>query len=369
MYIYLISALLTGIFLFFSEFFYNKVENNTKRCRNYYLYILFFILSILPYFLISGFRYGVGTDYFYAYFPRFYQIMAGGGEYTEFLFTWLNKFILIFTDEAQWLFIITSLIFVVFMMLSIKKMTHHWYVGGILLLLSNVYLISLNNVRQYLAIAIGIYAFSFACDRKYIHFAVFGILSILFHYTAVCLIPIYAITLVSRYNKFRKYAFVVILCLIALSPTYIPIAKAILKNTKYMTYFENFGKPRPLYFYLIQSAAALFVALVFYKKISEYSNYSFGLIVCLTLATIIGILSIFNPIVETMSRACNWYYWSIIFIVPMFLDIFKKKWIGILIVTTITILMMNSSYYLFVVLGHHEILPYRFFFWKDYLIY
>lgn len=366
MYIYLISALITGIFLYFSEFFYKRKKENSK---NYYLYIFFFVLAIIPYFFVSGFRYGVGADYFYTYFPRFYQIMGGSNGYTEFLFTGLNKFILLFTDEAQWLFIITSFIFVLFMMLSIKKMTHHWYIGGILLLLSNVYLISLSNVRQYLAISIGIYALSFACDRKYIQLIVLGTLSVLFHYTAVCMIPIYIIGLVSKFPKFKKYAFFFLIVIIALSPTYIPLTKAILKNTKYINYFEITGVPRPLYFYLIPSGITLLIALVFYKKVSSYNQYTFTLLVCLTLATIIGILSIFNPIVETMSRACNWYYWSIIFIVPMFLDLFKQKWIGILITISLILIISSSTYYLIVVLGHHEVLPYRFFFWKDHFIY
>lgn len=366
MYIYLISALITGIFLYFSEFFYKRKKDKNK---NFYLYIFFFILAIIPYFFVSGFRYGVGTDYFYTYFPRFYQIMGGSNGYTEFLFTWLNKFILLFTDDAQWLFIITSFIFVLFMMLSIKKMTHHWYIGGILLLLSNVYLISLSNVRQYLAISMGIYALSFACDRKYIILIIFGTLSVLFHYTAVCMIPIYIIGLVSKLPKFKKYAFFVLIVIIALSPTYIPLVKAILKNTRYIKYFEITDVARPLYFYLIPSGITFIIAFAFYKKVSNYNQYIFTLLVCLTLATIIGILSIFNPIVETMSRACNWYYWSIIFIVPMFLDVFKQKWIGILITISLILVISNSTYYLIVVLGHHEVLPYRFFFWKDHFIY
>lgn len=366
MYVYLIAAILTGIFLYFSEFFYNKTEN--KRSRNYYLYIVFFILSIVPYFFISAFRYGVGTDYFYTYFPHFYQIMAGGNGYSEFLFTWLNRIILIFTDDAQWIFIITSLIFVTFMMLSIKKLTKHWYIAGVLLLISNVYLISLNNVRQYLGISIGIYALSFACDRKYIKLLIFGTLSILFHYSMACLVPIYILAIVSQHTKVRKYALYVILVILALSPTYIPLAKLILKNTKYIGYFSFTGVARPLYFYLLQSAITLVICLIFYKRIITYNDYSFSLVICLTLATIVGILSIFNPIVETMSRACNCYYWSIIFIVPMLLDIFERKWIGIVIVIAISILMANSTYYLIVVLGHHEVLPYRFFFWKDYFI-
>ena len=86
MYIYLISALITGIFLYFSEFFYKRKKENSK---NYYLYIFFFVLAIIPYFFVSGFRYGVGTDYFYTYFPRFYQIMGGSNGYTN-LFCYLQ---------------------------------------------------------------------------------------------------------------------------------------------------------------------------------------------------------------------------------------------------------------------------------------
>lgn len=51
MYIYLISALITGIFLYFSEFFYKRKKENSK---NYYLYIFFFVLAIIPYFLYQA---------------------------------------------------------------------------------------------------------------------------------------------------------------------------------------------------------------------------------------------------------------------------------------------------------------------------
>ena len=62
----------------------------------------FLYLSALPLFLISALRFGIGTDYFYTYYPGFRVIANGGHMHFELLFHWLVKFIAIFTHDPQW---------------------------------------------------------------------------------------------------------------------------------------------------------------------------------------------------------------------------------------------------------------------------
>lgn len=364
MYVYLIATVLTSILLFIDEKFHTKYKDATdKSIKNRYrwLFILFLVLSIIPYFFVSAFRYGVGTDYFYGYYPGFYQTMAGNDKFfTEIPFDYLMKLLTLITDEAQILFIVTSAIFNIFMILAVIKMTKHWYIGGALILLSNVYLISLNNIRQYCATALCIYAFSFACDRKYIRCLIFAGLGFCFHYTSLCLIPLY---LVAGFRKLRSPFFYVLLVLLALSPGFVPLARLILKNTRYISYFvaEN-DNDIPIYWYMVPSGVVALISLVFYKKLSTINNYAFGLIVGIVIAFGISISSFFLTVNETMSRACNWYYWSVIFIIPLMVDMTKKKDLNLLMASIAVVLVTAGTYYMIVKLGHHEVLPYRWWF-------
>ena len=53
------------------------------------------LLPLLPFLLISGFRYGIGTDYFYTYVPEIDSILSGGEGFKEpflFHFFYLSNF-------------------------------------------------------------------------------------------------------------------------------------------------------------------------------------------------------------------------------------------------------------------------------------
>lgn len=360
MYIYIFTAIITAILLYFAEY-YNKLYKDRliteSKMKERTIYITFLVLSMIPYFFIAGFRYGVGTDYFYRYYPSFYQALSGAPNiYNEVTFTWLNNAIGFFTDDAQWLFIITSAVFSIFMILSVTKMTNHWPIGGMMIVLSNVFLISLNNVRQFCAIAIGIYAFSFACDKKYIRCIIFAGLSCCFHLTALAMFPLY---LISGFKKIRKVLYIVVIVIIIFSPFYVPLIQRTLSKTQYYYYFTTDRHDLPLYFYLIPSASVLLISLISYKKMIEKNNYAFGLIITLTCAVVISVASFSITNNETMSRACNWYYWAIIFLIPIIIDAVKDRQLGYIIAFVLMFVAYLGTYYMIVIMGHHEVIPFR----------
>ncbi len=65
------------------------------------------VLSLLPYCLTMGLRYGIGTDYFYTYVPTF--TLAANGTYTlEPGYQLLMRLVLFFTDNPTWMFLLCA---------------------------------------------------------------------------------------------------------------------------------------------------------------------------------------------------------------------------------------------------------------------
>ena len=163
MLIYSIGLIITALLMLLAQISYNKstlvTTTNEKKKFNYKIsYVFLIVIAILPMSLISGLRYGLGTDYFYTYFPGFYATLVGNYPYSEHLFNYLIKSITLFTNNPQWLFIITSFIFNIFIILSIKNISKKWVISSIIYIFGNIFFISLNNVRQSCALAISIYA-------------------------------------------------------------------------------------------------------------------------------------------------------------------------------------------------------------------
>ena len=174
--IYGIATILTVLFLWLAEIFKKKENFKYKKW-----YILFLILAILPLSLVSSLRWGIGTDYFYTYYPDFYRIIVGFKPYKEMPFIWLNLLISYFYMGPEPLFVITSFVFMTFLILSVDKMSKSMPLSGLLIVLGNYWFISMNNVRQCCALAIMIYAFSFFCEHKFVKAGLFSLLATCFH--------------------------------------------------------------------------------------------------------------------------------------------------------------------------------------------
>ncbi len=354
MLVYAVGSVLTSFFLFISQYYYRKIKKNNLTDKNYSYYLIFFIASILPLSLISGVRYGVGTDYFFTYYPRFYLIFSGAKGYNEIPFTLLNRFIQLFTLDATWLFIITSFIYVLFMLLSIKKMSNHWWLSSFTLLLGGYYFISMNNVRQSCAIAISIYAFTYAMDKKFIRTLIFTSLAMCFHLTAIVLLPMYLIINLKFIKNVFPYVSIVILML---TPAVLDVVILIIENTRYAGYLK-YNIDQPIYSYIISFGAIFIISLIFFKKLVNTNRYAYGLIFIAQICFMISICSFTIQSVETMSRACAYFTWPIIFILPIFLDCYMHKKFAFVVVFILVVFLSLNTYYLIIYLGHHEVLPY-----------
>lgn len=158
----------------------SKIHISTKALNR----SAWIFLSALGPMLVSAFRYGLGTDYFYTYIPQFKVIAGGGRSYYEIGFYLLNKAIALFTKNGQWLIIITSILFIGIVYYQVFELCDNYAFSLLIFYLSYNYFVSLNNIRQSLASAILLLAMGFLMKERKLLFVLFVILAGSMHQVA-----------------------------------------------------------------------------------------------------------------------------------------------------------------------------------------
>ncbi len=216
MLVYILMTAITAVMLGFSQYFYQKSKVELETKKNIIVYYVLFFLSILPMALVAGLRYEVGTDYNHTYVPNFMTALTKNDQYSEVPFLWLNMGLRHLTDDPVWLFLIMGFLFAFFMNLSIKKLSDHWALSSILLVLSIIFFVSLNNSRQMVALAIAIYGFTFALEKKVVQSLISLAFAMCFHSSMVLLLPFYFLI---HWKWFKKYIFIFIILSICILRT------------------------------------------------------------------------------------------------------------------------------------------------------
>lgn len=83
---------------------------NIKLCENSKIF-----LSAIPIIIVSGFRYGVGTDYI-AYIKIFYEISNGEGDYIEPGYYLINKICQTFGFDGKSVIFVCGALFALFVL-------------------------------------------------------------------------------------------------------------------------------------------------------------------------------------------------------------------------------------------------------------
>lgn len=174
----MIYLLMTIISIIFAELYYYYKNNKLKK--------VFLFLSIIPFFLISALRYDIGTDYFYRYVPDFLQIASGGTvNNLEIGFQILYKILAFFSENPQIVFIVTSGLIIIPLFLTIFKYSKRPSISILLFFVGAFFFISLNMIRQFLAITILFSSLPLLKEKKYIKWLLTLVLAMCVHKTAI----------------------------------------------------------------------------------------------------------------------------------------------------------------------------------------
>lgn len=152
----------------------------------------FLWLSVIPFLFVAAARYRVGTDYSVYLDMQIPQLLKGIDyklEY-EYLYQYLIK-IGVSLGNTQWVFILTHVVLLFFLWESLKNLSADRGMSIFIFMFGAFYNMSLNTMRQFIAMAIFMYAIKYIINRKiFIYFALI-IVAFMFHKSAIVFIPLY----------------------------------------------------------------------------------------------------------------------------------------------------------------------------------
>lgn len=365
MIIYLATLLITLILVYAST----KVENKK-------IGILLKVLAILPFIIISGIRYNVGTDYLYRYVPN-YNTFASGGTVNslEPMFKVLIYFCLIFTKDSAMLFIVTSIIIITLVMLNIFKNSKNMILSILIFFCGSFFFESLNLVRQFISMAIIFVSYKLLINNKNKAWWIISILiATLFH--SMSIVFLIAIFLDKEIIN-TKFLIIAIICIIFLG-CFIPniidtvIGNTFLKNidniNKYVKYFKT-GGDLPLSNIIVELGIYIYINLMYRNAKHEKKEITKETIFFVNMQTMALLCTVMNIHYKLFFRITLLFSFFQILSIPYFYEINKKEEFKInnkqikngCIILTILVISLMSSRMIFsnVIKGADEVLPYK----------
>ncbi|WP_297633619.1 EpsG family protein [uncultured Clostridium sp.] len=348
-----ISALLISLVFAFLAITAKRVEGNVGNAKiiNTIVYKFLAVCSFLPLFLVSAVRYGLGTDYFYRYVPGFLSVESGHNGGYEIGFYLINKIVAICTSNYQWLFVLTSVLICGFIYLAIYEQSEYILLSIILFVITTTYFISMNVVRQSVAVAIFLYALKYAINRDIKKYFIFILIAALIHMSAFIYFPIYFL-----FNKKIKTHIIVSIISILCMPFIYDIFIYILSFTKYIGYFHTaFNKGVFDYWSFIINLGILLFGYAFYKKLKNDRKY----MVMLNLQFITVELLLFSAVIPLISRAILCFTFTQILFIPFLLSKIESKMIRNLLKLVVVGLYGFYLIHTIVIKGYQQVLPYH----------
>lgn len=187
-----------------------RTRNLIFHKNNVYKYHIYFFAAVLTVSILAGLRdYSIGTDiksygndlFYYARNVSLFQFV-GEAKHIEPMYIVLVKFSSLLSSEPHMLYFLTGLIIYGFIMMSFVRLgskipiTLSW-LGFLMLLYGDTY----NAMRQSLAIAIGLFAFTYAVKNKYLRALFWFVIAFLFHNTAIIMLMAYLIYYILQLNN------------------------------------------------------------------------------------------------------------------------------------------------------------------------
>lgn len=352
-----------------SVFFAILSEKTAKKVSK----IIFQILAVLPFIIISSIRYNVGTDYFFRYVPNYLDIVNNKVVPSlEPLFVLLIKFCIFFTANPTILFVITSILINGMVFYAIFKYSKSPVLSIIIYFLGSFFFGSMNIVRQFLAMFIILVSYRLLFSEKYKFLYIIPvIIATLFHTMSL----IYLVLLFLNKKPIKlKYVVIMIMLILVIGLGLGKIVDYIINNTslqndinilKYVKYFKiefllnwtNIISESIIYFFIYKC----YWELSNRGEIENEATFFYNL---QTVAMFCTILSIYYPLFFRITLAFTIFQ---ILSIPYFWNKFKFKESKILTVqtrATIFILIIIGIFstrliYSNVILENEEVVPYR----------
>lgn len=337
---------------FFLSFLGVKLCEEKRFATNRQRKLMLF-LAMLPLFLLSAFRYNVGTD-FQNYWGHAATVLQGRTWRYNFEegYQRLVEVIMRITGNPQMVFVITSAMIIYLFWWGIRRGSSNWKISIVVFVLGSFFFSSMNLIRMYIAISLVFVGYTFLLDGKNKTFLFLVLLAVLFHKTA--LVSIFVLPIWLNRNRMSMRLVAIYLLIFAgvcvLSPKLLSIIQMI-----YPTYTaERIGEEHQSLIRTVMEVGILIISLWRYKYSTNKDKYYFLLILSIT-----ECLCLFSQIwFPYMSRVLLYYQIGQILLIPEIVNSFDEK-------NRQIVSLAVYGYYLFyvfyslVIAGSFGVLPYR----------
>lgn len=317
------------------------------------------VLSAFVYIFVTGFRYGVGRDYFYTYVPYFNNVYYSGKQgRMELGFYAINYLVSRVTSNPTPVFVICSIIFFACIYASILKYSPKPTLSVFLITGMAFVFVFMNTMRQMVAISILLYGVRFIEDRKPLQFALIVTIASSFHSSAVVFLVAYLFTLV----KLNAVVAVLTAGALFLSRTLIAqIMLFIVKMSSYSDYIGsqfdtgNSGNVVMAMNIMVFLFAALVPGLEGKKYSSRYNLFLLFQLAAMTMSFLSGTV--------VLSQRIKWLFsLPAIILLPMTLHELRDARIRLITETTVTVLYVIYIYTTIGKWNGNSVLPYESYF-------
>lgn len=328
------------------------------------------LISLIPYlfsffiaFLVSATRLGIGTDY------NLYINMNGLFNKNLSIYEqmknvdvepgWviINLMVKELFHDPHYVIVIASLIFVGCVYISIYIYRNKISISmAILLFMCTIYFQSFNLVRQYIAIGILILSIKSIEDKKLFKFLILNILAFLFHYTAICFLPVYFYINVKQKSRSKKFLMIlgVLIILMCYNQILSIIASIIPAFSKYIRYSAVYSKGISVRAFVFKLPVIIFI-MYFGSRLRNKDIFMHNFKDLYYLFVILSFLTSVNPFASRI----GFYYEVIqIYYIAYAVKTLKYKQ-DILIINGAVVLYYIFYYYInFIYFKYHEVIPY-----------
>ena len=331
-----------------------KLVTNSENYNNIFVWIVIIYLIC-----ISGFRVGVGTDYWT--YKEMYEIWAPNARIegtSDIGFLIFIKLLHNISMNSQLMFMVTSIIINVCIILTIKKYSTKFELSMYFYITTFVYYATFNAVRQTMAIAIVFAATKYLIERKRKQYIFIVIVASFIHQSILIMIPVYFLVNNKFKSKTNLYVCIVFVLSFLFYDGFLESLFNILDGSNYAGYKEvvsSSAEGANIFRFLVQLVPIALI-FVYSKSIVNDDDKEFNIMLNMSLlGTLFMLLALKHWLFARLTTIFNLY--SII-VIPKILDGCKNKKMKILLCYT-----MMICYFLFALMllrnGESNILPYR----------
>lgn len=334
----------------------NKILTDDPKRYNKLFYWMLLIYLIC----ISGFRYGVGTDYwnYTEMYTDWVKPDDSLAEASDVGFNILIRVLQVITPNPQILFFVTSVIINICIISTIKRYSSKFELSTYFYITTFVYYATFNAVRQTLAIAIVFAGTKYLLKRDWRKYIIIVLLSSLIHQSTLIMIPVYFLVNHKFMSKFNIYICLVFLAAFIFYNGFLEALFNMIQGTNYAGYQDEMtatGEGANVLRFLVQLAP---IVLVFFynKSIIKDDDKEFNIMMNMSLlGMLFMLLSLRHWLFARLTTIFNLYY---VFTLPKILDASSDKDMRRLLS-----FIIMACYFIFTYMllrsGESNILPYR----------